>query len=274
MDHSLAVGWVAAGPDEVLEHRRLGLLGLQEQRVGVVAAEEQHDPRSRADAAHAHDLAGRVDQAEVLQEVAAVALERLAVAAHRGSQEVHDLLAVDALGDLLDGLDEWRVADDAPLAVDDVGELGEGLRAVAGAGLGHVGLGSLADAESTWPCSCLKTVSTSMWAYHTSRLDMVANLRIADRYSPRRPSSTFLRSLAEYPLSRPAIAKLAARRLTSHSHGPGNVSSKSLMSKTRRRSGEPKMPKFIRCASPHACAVRPERGVPARSLAMMSAAPR
>ena len=34
-----------------------------------------------------------------------------------------------------------------------------------------------------------------------------------------------------------AISKLAASRLTSHSHGPGRVSSKSLMSKTRSRSG-------------------------------------
>ena len=35
-----------------------------------------------------------------------------------------------------------------------------------------------------------------------------------------------------------AISMLTARRLTSHSHGPGSVSSKSLMSKTSRRSGE------------------------------------
>ena len=33
-------------------------------------------------------------------------------------------------------------------------------------------------------------------------------------------------------------AKLAVSRFRSHSHGPGNVSSKSLMSKTSRRSGE------------------------------------
>ena len=60
-----------------------------------------------------------------------------------------------------------------------------------------------------------------MWEYQTARLVMAANSRMAERYSPSRASSTCLRSLVENPLSRPAMAKLAARRLTSHSHGPG-----------------------------------------------------
>ena len=46
------------------------------------------------------------------------------------------------------------------------------------------------------------------------------------------------RCFASKPRSRPAIARLATRRLTSHSHGPGSVSSKSLMSNTSRRSGD------------------------------------
>ena len=70
------------------------------------------------------------------------------------------------------------------------------------------------------------------------------------------------------------ISKLAARRLTSHSHGPGRVSSKSLMSKIIWRSGVPKRPKFDRWASPHSCTVTPDTGVPARSDAMIRAAPR
>ena len=41
------------------------------------------------------------------------------------------------------------------------------------------------------------------------------------------------------PLLRPASTKLAARRLRSHSNGPGSVSSKSLTSKSSSRSGEP-----------------------------------
>ena len=50
---------------------------------------------------------------------------------------------------------------------------------------------------------------------------MAANWCMPVRYSPSRASSTLVRSLVENPLSRPAMAKLAASRLTSHSHGPG-----------------------------------------------------
>ena len=66
----------------------------------------------------------------------------------------------------------------------------------------------------------------------------------------------------------------AARRLTSHSHGPGSVSSKSLMSKISRRSGVPNTPKLDRWASPQSWTVTPEVGVAARSVAMSNAAPR
>jgi hypothetical protein len=76
------------------------------------------------------------------------------------------------------------------------------------------------------------------------------------------------------PRSRPAIAKLAARRFTSHSQGPGRVSSKSFTSTTSRRSGAAKTPKFDRCASPHAWTRSPDWGVVARSMAMIAAAPR
>jgi hypothetical protein len=71
-----------------------------------------------------------------------------------------------------------------------------------------------------------------------------------------------------------AINMLTATRLTSHSHGPGSVSSKSLTSNTSLRSGDANTPKFDKCASPQRCTVSPERGVPARSCAMISAAPR
>ena len=63
--------------------------------------------------------------------------------------------------------------------------------------------------------------------------------------------------LREKSLSRAATIMLAASRLTSHSHGPGSVSSKSLTSNTRFRSGEANAPKFERCASPQHCTVRP-----------------
>ncbi len=75
-------------------------------------------------------------------------------------------------------------------------------------------------------------------------------------------------------MSRPAISMLAAIRFTSHSQGPGSVSSKSLGPNTRRRSGAANPPKFEMCASPQTCTTRPELGVSARSAAITAAAPR
>ena len=70
--------------------------------------------------------------------------------------------------------------------------------------------------------SSSNSVSTSMCAYQTSRLRAAANSCIRSRYSATqdrddRPGGP----RREKPRSRPAISKLAASRLTSHSHGPG-----------------------------------------------------
>src|SRR3954452_8805052 len=70
------------------------------------------------------------------------------------------------------------------------------------------------------------------------------------------------------------MTTLAARRLTSHSNDAGSVSSKSLTSKTRRRSGAANRPKFRRWASPYACTLISVVGVWARSQAIGAAAPR
>ena len=70
------------------------------------------------------------------------------------------------------------------------------------------------------------------------------------------------------------MVKLAANRFTSYSKGPVSVSSKSLMSKTRSRSGEANSPKLDRWASPHSWVVMPLTGTDARSPAIGSAAPR
>jgi hypothetical protein len=104
--------------------------------------------------------------------------------------------------------------------------------------------------------------------YQTSRLRIDANSRIAVLYSPTDAVITCARSAFAKPLFRPAMARLAARRFTSHSHGPGRVSSKSLMSNSSSRSGDPNRPKFDTCASPQAWTLIPERGVEARSAAM------
>ena len=121
---------------------------------------------------------------------------------------------------------------------------------------------------------CATVFSTSRCAYQTSRFVLAANSRIAVRYAATAARTAAPRCLAEKPRSRPAATRLTARRLTSHSHGPGWVSSKSLTSNIMLRSGVPKIPKFERWASPQSCTVTPARGVAARSDAMISAAPR
>ena len=76
--------WSYRRPGEGGEDRRLRLLGLQEQRVGVVAAEEQHDPRARPDAADADDLARDVGVLVAVEQLVAVGRRRRAVASRSG----------------------------------------------------------------------------------------------------------------------------------------------------------------------------------------------
>ena len=63
--------------------------------------------------------------------------------------------------------------------------------------------------------------------------------------------------LSETRFSRARITREASNRLTSHSNGPGSVSSKSRRSKERLRSGVRQSPKFSTCASPHIWTVMP-----------------
>ena len=110
--------------------------------------------------------------------------------------------------------------------------------------------------------------STSMRAYQSSRLHIPAKFLIPSRYARVTIRLIDCRCLASKPRSRPATAKLATSRFTSHSNGPGSVSSKSLMLNISRRSGPANAPKFDRCASPQSCTSSPVRGAPARSAAI------
>ena len=58
---------------------------------------------------------------------------------------------------------------------------------------------------------------------------------------------------------------LATRRDTSHSNGPGRVSSKWRRSNDSWRSGVAQLPKLRTWASPHSCTVKPVPGREARS---------
>ena len=80
-DHALAVVLVLALAEVRLEHRRLRLLDLQEQRVVESRPSSRSDPAARAHAADADDLAGEVDHAELLEQVPTVLLQRPAVLA-------------------------------------------------------------------------------------------------------------------------------------------------------------------------------------------------
>ena len=132
---------VLALPDKSLEHGWLRLLDLQEQGIVEVDAEEEHDPGASADAAHPDDLAGHVDEAELLEQMAAVGLQSAPVGAEQSVDFVHDLVAFRrGWNELVDRHDQRGVADDPPLAVDHVGQLLEGVHAVLGARLGDVGL--------------------------------------------------------------------------------------------------------------------------------------
>ena len=124
---------------------------------------------------------------------------------------------------VLDRDDQRRVADDPRLAVDDLGELGERLHAVLRPRLGDVALEPLhLLGRSPARRSCAAISSTSRRAYQRSRLPH----RRRNRASPRGrrvPTArlTPVRCLSSKPRSRPATAKLATSRLTSHSNGPG-----------------------------------------------------
>ncbi len=90
LDDPLAAVRELAAAEERLQHRRLGLLELEEQRVLVVAAEHEADPGPRADAADPDDLAGRVDVPEALEQLAPVTRERAPVGADDAAEELLD----------------------------------------------------------------------------------------------------------------------------------------------------------------------------------------
>ena len=120
----------------------------------------------------------------------------------------------------------------------------------------------------------LSIIAASTREYHTSSCVIVANAAMRSLYELTAASAARAHALSVPLIKRPASIILVANRLTSHSHGAGKVSSKSLMSKIRFRSGVANNPKFIKWQSPHACALFPSVGVFAKSLAMIAAEPR
>ena len=119
LDDALPVVRPRRRPFGPLEHRRLGLLDLEEQRIVRVSPEQQHDPAARADAADAHDLAREIDVAVSLQQLAAIAQQRLLVLRQGGLQRRLDGgRRSPVCHEIGDRLDERRIGDDARLPVD------------------------------------------------------------------------------------------------------------------------------------------------------------
>ena len=123
LDDPLAAGWrTRCVPRNGSSTDGWASLNCRNSGSLVVAAEHQADPGAGADAADADDLAGRVDVAEALEQLAPVARERAPVGADDTAEELLDPVRVLG-GDLLDRDDQRRIADDAGLAVDHLGQL-------------------------------------------------------------------------------------------------------------------------------------------------------
>ena len=255
------------GSDVRLEHRRLRFLHLQDHVVaaGEVRALEQADPTPSADAPHPHYFSGDVGEAEPVEQVPHVVRQALPVRGDRRRDVVHAVVGV------VDVHDEWRILDEPHLAVDRIGELGDRALMVLPPGLLDV---TRASSGGTGKGSATSTSATSSRADHRSRVRIVAACAMCSRYERTAVATTRSQFERVKPRWRPTTWRLAASRFTSHSHGPGNVSSKSLMSNTMLRSGVANLPKFETCASPQAWTRSPVTGRPARSLAMTAAPPR
>ena len=67
-DDALAMGRDPASPEERFKDRRFRLLQLEEQRVAVIATEQQHDPTLSTDAAYPDHLSRNVHATKTIEE--------------------------------------------------------------------------------------------------------------------------------------------------------------------------------------------------------------
>ena len=102
----------SALPEERLEHRGLRLLELEEQRVVVVAADQEQDPGACTHAADADDLACGMHVPVALEQVAPVVRQRAPIRANHAPHDVLEVVLLRTRQYVLDRRDEGRVADD------------------------------------------------------------------------------------------------------------------------------------------------------------------
>ena len=182
LDDPLAVVGELALSQERLEHRRLRLLELQEQRIGLVAAGQEHDPRPRADAADADDLARRVRRSGSARAAGGGRRQRAPVGADTPARTprsgpVRRRRPSSSIGTMSGGS-----LDDARLAVHHLRELANACRLSFDCALAT--LRSKRFRRLRVPCRppAAAISSTSIRAYQRSRFGMPARPRIASRY--------------------------------------------------------------------------------------------
>ena len=163
LDHPFTRLGVAALGQVVLEHRGGRFLDLQEQRILLVAALEQDDERSGADAADPDHLAGHVDDLEALQKRPPVILQGVAVRAELLVDDTLELIdrRTDARGEHAQRYDDRRLIDDPVAAVDLLGELRQRLQAVTAAA--PCPCSSRRPSWLSWPSSCRRRASENGW---------------------------------------------------------------------------------------------------------------
>src|SRR5215203_1018384 len=129
---AVSVVLVGVRRNVALQHRSSRLLDLEEQRIILVAPFEQHHIGPGAHASHTDNLPRRIHEAETVEQVAPIVLQGALVALQDGVDLAPELIPFG------DADQERRVVVYDPSAIDDPGELGEGLQAVAAARLPHV----------------------------------------------------------------------------------------------------------------------------------------
>src|SRR5215213_8713237 len=119
----------ALAPRCRLEHRRPRLLGLQDEGVAAVAADEQDDPRARPHAADAHDLPRQVDEAVRPEQEVPVGGQAGRVLVEQPLDEGRLVVRAGRVEELADGRQQRRDAAEAQLAADALRELPDGPQA-------------------------------------------------------------------------------------------------------------------------------------------------
>ncbi len=92
LDDALPVLLELALAEKRLEHGRLCLLELEEERIGSVPADHEQDPRAGTDAADTDDLAGGMHVSIALEQLAPVARQRQSIGADHAPDDILELL--------------------------------------------------------------------------------------------------------------------------------------------------------------------------------------